>query len=100
MSAVQLPETTYHLLQQRAAESSRTPDELADELLRHDLAPSHPHIEIVLMSGGPTAVIKNTRVPVSILIGYIQLGETPDSIVDSVLPHLTLAQVYDALSYY
>jgi uncharacterized protein (DUF433 family) len=100
MSAVQLPETTYHLLQQRAAESSRTPDELADELLRHDLAPAHPHIEIVSMRGGPTAVIKHTRVPVSILIGYIQLGETPDTIVDNVLPHLTLAQVHDALSYY
>ena len=100
MSAVQLPETTYRLLQQRVAESSRTPDEVADELLRHDLASAQPHIEIVSMSGGLTAVIKNTRVPVSILVGYIQLGETPNSIVESVLPHLTLAQVHAALSYY
>jgi len=52
------------------------------------------------MSGGPTAVIKGTRVPVSILMGYIEMGETPQSIVEKVLPHLTLAQVYDALSYY
>ena len=29
-----------------------------------------------------------------------ELGETPESIVEKVLPHLTLAQVYDALSYY
>ncbi|MGH2523643.1 MAG: hypothetical protein ACRDH2_14155, partial [Anaerolineales bacterium] len=30
----------------------------------------------------------------------IQMGETPQSIVETVLPRLTLAQVHDALSYY
>jgi len=37
---------------------------------------------------------------VSVIVGHIRLGESPESIVRSVLPHLTLAQVYDALSYY
>ena len=49
---------------------------------------------------GPQAVIKGTRIPVSIIIGYFRIGETPESLVKNILPHLTLAQVYDALSYY
>lgn len=44
--------------------------------------------------------IKGTRIPVSIIIGYLRMGETPESLVKNILPHLTLAQVYDALSYY
>ena len=100
MTIVRVQEPTYRLLQQRAAETARSPDDLADEVLRRELVPAHAHIEVVTMSGGPTAVIKGTRVPVSILMGYIEMGETPQSIVEKVLPHLTLAQVYDALSYY
>ena len=100
MIAIQLPEPTYHLLRQRALEEARTPDDLANDVLRRALAPTHPHIEIVTQSGGPTAVIRGTRVPVSILVGYAKMGETPQSIVERVLPHLTLAQVHDALSYY
>jgi hypothetical protein len=37
---------------------------------------------------------------VSIIIGYLRLGETPESLVGQILPHLTVAQVYDALSYF
>jgi hypothetical protein len=40
------------------------------------------------------------RTPVSIIIGYVRAGETPESLVEKILPHLSLAQVYDALSYY
>ncbi len=100
MNVVRLPEVTYRLLLQRATEKLRTPDDLADEVLRRELTPKHPHIEVVHMTGGPTAVLKGTRIPVSILIGYINMGETPHSIAEKVLPHLTLAQVHDALSYY
>jgi len=45
-------------------------------------------------------MIKGTRVPVSIIIGYLRMEETPESLVKNILPHLTLAQVYDVLSYY
>lgn len=63
-------------------------------------ASTHAHIEIASGPSGPRAVIRSTRVPVSMIIGYIRLGETPQSIATTVLPFLTLAQVYDALSYY
>lgn len=100
MTVVRLPEPTYRLLLQRASEKARTPDDLADEVLRRELAPAHPYVEVVPMTGGATAVIKGTRVPVSILVGYVKMGETPQSIVEKILPRLTLAQVHDALSYY
>ncbi|MGH2521962.1 MAG: DUF433 domain-containing protein [Anaerolineales bacterium] len=100
MSIVTLSETTYHWLKHKAQESDRTPDQVADELLRQQLAPAHAYIEIIEGAGGPQPVIKGTRIPVSLIIGYFRIGETPESLVKNVLPHLTLAQVYDALSYY
>ena len=100
MSTVTLSETTYHWLQRKAEESARTPDQIADELLRQQLVPRHAYIEVVEKITGSQAMIKGTRVPVSIIIGYLRMGETPQSLVDNILPHLTLAQVYGALSYY
>ena len=45
-------------------------------------------------------MIKGTDIPVSIIGGYVLIGETPETIVENVMPHLSLAEVYDALSYY
>lgn len=100
MSTVTLSPTTYQWLQRKAQESARTPDQVADELLRQQLTPKHAYIEVIEKAAGPQAVIKGTRVPVSIIIGYFRIGETPESLVKNILPYLTLAQVYDALSYY
>lgn len=58
------------------------------------------YIEVVEKARGPEAVIRGTRVAVQHIVGYVRLGETPESIVTDILPSLTLAQVYDALSYY
>jgi uncharacterized protein (DUF433 family) len=100
MDIVTLSKTTYQWLQRRAQESARTPDQVADEILRQQLAPKHAYIEVVEKTTGSQALIKGTRIPVSIIIGYLRLGETPESLVEKILPHLTLAQVYDALSYF
>ncbi|MBE2201192.1 MAG: DUF433 domain-containing protein [Anaerolinea sp.] len=51
------------------------------------------------ISGGKP-VITGTRIKVSqIALEYERLGWTPDQIIDAH-PHLTLAQVHAALSYY
>jgi uncharacterized protein (DUF433 family) len=97
---VTLSKTTYQWLQYKAREFARTPDQLADELLRQQLAPRHAYTEVVEKVTGPQAMIKGTRIPVSVIVSYLRLGETPESLVENILPHLTLAQVYDALSYY
>jgi uncharacterized protein (DUF433 family) len=100
MSTVELSQIIYQWLQRKAQESGRTPDQVAEALLRQHLVPQHAYIEVVEKIIGLQAVLKGTRIPVSIIIGYLRLGETPASLVENILPHLTLAQVYDALSYY
>ena len=61
---------------------------------------SFPNIEVVKFTGGTSAVIRGTRVPVHILIGYLQIGETPETIAKEIIPHITLSQVYEAIQYY
>jgi uncharacterized protein (DUF433 family) len=61
---------------------------------------SFPNIEIVKFTGGPSAVIRGTRISVHILIGYLMIGETPEKIVEEIIPHITLSQVYEAIRYY
>ena len=59
------------------------------------------HLYIVrdneILSGEP--IIKGTRTPVRAIVENWRLGVTPEEIPHH-LPHLTLAQVFDALSYY
>jgi uncharacterized protein (DUF433 family) len=59
------------------------------------------HLYIVsderILNGEP--IIKNTRTPVRAIIEIYRLGIAPEEIPNR-LPHLTLAQVFDALSYY
>ncbi|MDP1544908.1 MAG: DUF433 domain-containing protein [Anaerolineales bacterium] len=59
-----------------------------------------PNIEVVQSTGGASAVIRGTRIHVRILIGYLQIGETPETIVNEIIPHITLPQVYEAMQYY
>jgi predicted RNase H-like HicB family nuclease/uncharacterized protein (DUF433 family) len=59
-----------------------------------------PNIEMVKFTGGISAVIRGTRVPVHILIGYLLIGETPETIAKEIVPHITLSQVYEAMQYY
>jgi uncharacterized protein (DUF433 family) len=59
-----------------------------------------PNIEVVKFTGGTSAVIRGTRIPVHILIGYLQIGETPEIIANEIIPHITLSQVYEAMQYY
>ncbi len=50
-----------------------------------------------ILSGEP--IIKGTRTPVRAIVENWRLGYTPEDIVRG-LPHLTLAQVFEAMSYY
>jgi uncharacterized protein (DUF433 family) len=50
-----------------------------------------------ILGGEP--VVKGTRTPVRAIVEMWRLGVAPEE-VPTRLPHLTLAQVFDALSYY
>lgn len=97
---IRLSARTYELLRGRAVEVNCSPEDLADEVLGHYLSPPHAYVELVQARSGLRAMVRGTRVPVSAIVGYIRLGETPETISADVLPRLTLAQIYDALSYY
>ncbi|MCX7855782.1 MAG: DUF433 domain-containing protein [Anaerolineae bacterium] len=60
----------------------------------------HPYVTSRKGVCGGKPVIRGTRIRVAqIAIEYERLGWSPDEIVRAH-PHLTLAQVHDALSYY
>jgi len=60
---------------------------------------AHPYIESVpaILSSEP--VIKDTRTPVRAIVERWKFGETVEEI-ERNLPHLRLAQIFDALGYY
>jgi len=60
----------------------------------------HPYIVTHKDYCGGSPVIKGTKFPVRSVVNYVLLqGLSPEEIV-AEFSHLTLAQVYDALSYY
>lgn len=59
----------------------------------------HPHIEKVEGILGGQPVIAGTRVPVYAIVDYWRMGIRPEEIA-SYYPQVTLAQIFDALSYY
>jgi|GEM_PF-383403 len=67
---------------------------------KSNLGWSFPNIEMVQSTGGTSAVIRGTRIYVYILIGYLLIGETPETIAKEIIPHITLSQVYEAMQYY
>ena len=59
----------------------------------------HPHIVRVMRPAGEEAVIAGTMIAVWFIVRQLRTGDMPEDIVAS-LPHLTLAGVHDAISYY
>lgn len=60
----------------------------------------HPYIISRKGRCGGTPIIKGTKFPVRSVVNYVlRQGFSPEELVKE-FPHLTLAQVYDALSYY
>ena len=61
---------------------------------------THPHITNQPGTCGGSVIIAGTRFPVRSIVTYIlHHGLTPEELITR-FPHLTLAQVYDALAYY
>jgi uncharacterized protein (DUF433 family) len=61
---------------------------------------AHPHVDSDNDYCGGSPIIKGTKFPVRSVINYVlRQGISPEELV-AEFTHLTLAQVYDALSYY
>ena len=48
---------------------------------------------------GGRPIIAGTRTPVKSIVGYYKMGLSMEEVLEG-LPHLTPAQIYEALSYY
>ena len=59
----------------------------------------HSHIAIKKGVCGGKPIIKGTRVSVANIAGFYLMGFGPEEI-QKELPHLALAQVYDAIAYF
>jgi uncharacterized protein (DUF433 family) len=60
----------------------------------------HPHITSDSAICGGSPCIAGTRFSVRVVVGYVlHLGLTPEEL-QADFPHLSLAAIYDALSYY
>jgi uncharacterized protein (DUF433 family) len=59
----------------------------------------HPYIVRIEGVCGGRPIIAGTRISVRTIVERVRLGDSPEQIVQTY-PPLTLAQVYDALSYY
>lgn len=59
----------------------------------------HPYIvkDSKILGGEP--VIQKTRTPVRAVVEWWKFGATPEEIKEN-LPHLSLGQIFDALSYF
>lgn len=60
----------------------------------------HPHIVRTQGVHGGRPVIRGTGISVQTIVEQLRLGRNPELIVEDFDGVLTLAQVYDALSYY
>lgn len=60
---------------------------------------THPYVTQVEGVAGGKPVVTGTRTPVRSIAAYHLMGHTPEEI-RAKLPYLSLAQIYDALSFY
>ncbi len=91
---------TFEQLARRAAQSQRTADELADELLRIETQPTeHPYIVRREGFRGGRPILRGSSMPVWLVTAMWKSGDTADDILRAY-PHLEPAAVYDAISYY
>lgn len=94
-SAQQLTKDLGRVREQLATLEQRARSLLAEAAARTD----HPYIERIPGVVGGEPVIVGTRTPVRAIVERWKFGESPE-VIQSHYPHLRLAHIFDALSYY
>ncbi|MEO7841922.1 MAG: DUF433 domain-containing protein [Anaerolineales bacterium] len=92
-------QTVINRLDALETELKRLRQSLAGVEVVHDMLASHPYVESISDILGGEPVIINTRTPVRAIVERWKFGESVEEILRS-LPHLRLAQIFDALGYY
>ena len=96
---IEISPETYRLLQRQAQETRSTPESVADNAIRLQLGNS-AHIEQRQTTSGIQAHIRGTRVAVRHIVAFLKSGHTAEQIIQTGLPQLSPASVYEAIAYY
>jgi uncharacterized protein (DUF433 family) len=97
---IELSADLYQRLRDEADHRQQSMSGFVTALVVETVFPPHPYVAMVPSRSGLRPVIRGTQVGVDVVVGYHHAGYTPEAIASELLPHLTLPQVYDALSYY
>lgn len=98
-TTIQISSETYKLLQRRAQEIQSTPEQIAETVIRLQLG-NTVHIEQRQTSFGPQAYLRGTRVAVRHIAAFLKAGQTAEEIIQTGLPHVSPAAIYEAIAYY
>lgn len=95
-----LPETIYQQAKQVAETSRRSVEDVLIELLQIHIRPTeHPYVVQREGYRGGRPILRGSSVPVWRVAALWKSGDTIDEI-SRAYPHLELAAIYDAISYY
>lgn len=96
---IQISPETYDLLQRRASAMQSTPEQIAETVIRLHLGHT-VHIEQKQTSAGLQAYLRGTRVAVRHVAAFLKAGDTVEEIIQTGLPHVPPAAIYEAVAYY
>ena len=96
---IQISPETYQLLQRRATEVQSTPEQIAETAIRLHLG-NMVHIEQKQTLSGAQAYLRGTRVAVRHVAAFLKAGHTVEEIVQTGLPYVPPAAIYEAIAYY
>jgi uncharacterized protein (DUF433 family) len=98
---ITVSEHVYAALQRQATRSRKPLDTLVEDWLRQHLdLKRYPELEWRQGAGGWRVGVKGTAIDVYTVVGYSQIGYTPQEIASELLPRLSPEQVQAALRYY
>ncbi len=98
---VTLSEQLHNALQKRAQSTHTSPDSLVEQWVRERLdLEQYAPLEWRRGPSGWRVGIKGTAIDVHTVVGYSQVGYTPQEIAEEILPALSLTQIHTALRYY
>ena len=84
----------------RAIQSLEDKIESLEQAPRPSIRTEHPHIVRIEGVHGGRPTLRGTGVSVQTIVEHTRLGRSPQLILEDFAGVLTLAQIYDALSYY
>jgi len=88
-------------LQNLRAEVQALKEQVAQYAVNPPMATDHPHIVRIEGLQGGEPIIRGVYVTVRGIVEMTtRLGQTPEQLAKEYSPRLSLAQIYDALSYY